>query len=381
MLKNTIIAILFCLLLITTGCIIEFSSPYSTISPTTEPLSAPVSTPNVDTVPINPDWKPPRLLPAPIGLPTFADVIQEVYPSVVSINTEVVTLDIFYQPRIQKGAGSGWVLDNHSNNSYIITNNHVIQGAKKVIIETFDEKTYEALPSNIKRDPYSDLAVIVLEKVILKPAIVGDSSALRVGDWVIALGNPLGQGLKAKEGTVSGIKVALSVDQGQILSDLIEVSAPINPGNSGGPLINLAGEVIGITSAKIADIGVEGLGYAISTKTAIPIIEQLITKGYVSRPYLGVSTVTINDYIYTVNRLPVNKGVIITYLDPNGPAAAAGLRKYDIITHFKNSPVISSEELTKMIHDSKIGESVTITYIRNRETNTVTVKLIESRPQ
>lgn len=375
MLKKILIFILFISTLYITGCIIDIPiEDFTTVPP---PAS---TTETINTKPINPDWIPPKILPVPINLPTFADIIQEVYPSVVAINTEVITLDIFSQPRIQKGAGSGWVLDNTNNNSYIITNNHVIQGAKKVIIETFDEKTYEASPTNIKRDAYSDLAVIVLENTSLKPATVGDSSKLRVGDWVIALGNPLGQGLKAKEGTVSGVRVSLPIEQGQMLSDLIEVSAPINPGNSGGPLINLAGEVIGITSAKIADIGVEGLGYAISTKTAIPIIQQLITKGYVSRPYFGVATVTINQYIYTVNRLPVDRGVIITYVDPNSPAASAGLRRYDIITHFKDKEITTSEELIKMIHDSQIGESVKITYIRDREIRTTNAKLVESRP-
>lgn len=374
MLKKLLIFILFISLIYITGCIIDIPVQNFT------PVPPQTTTEVINTKPINPDWTPPKIVSVPINLPTFADIIQEVYPSVVAINTEVITLDIFSQPRIQKGAGSGWILDNSNNNSYIITNNHVIQGAKKVIIETFDEKTYEASLTNIKRDAYSDLAVIVLENTSLKPATVGDSSKLRVGDWVIALGNPLGQGLKAKEGTVSGIRVSLPIEQGQILSDLIEVSAPINPGNSGGPLINLAGEVIGITSAKIADIGVEGLGYAISTKTAIPIIQQLITKGYVSRPYFGVATVTINQYIYTVNRLPVDKGVIITYIDPNSPAASAGLRRYDIITHFKDNQVTTSEELIKMIHDSQIGENVKITYIRDREIRTTTAKLVESRP-
>ncbi len=127
-----------------------------------------------------------------------------------------------------------------------------------------------ANPSNIFRDPLTDLAIIKVDLANLPQAAVGDSSRLRVGDWVVAIGNPLGNGIKAKEGTVSGLKVSLSVDQEEeSLHDLIETSAAINPGNSGGPLLNMKGEVIGITSAKIAEVGVEGMGYAISINSAL----------------------------------------------------------------------------------------------------------------
>jgi serine protease Do len=357
------------------GCIISFPVPEATTIPDETQPGAAV------TMPLNPEWKAPMVKSIPLSLPSFADVIEQVYPSVVAINTETVTLDIFSQPLTQQGAGSGWVLDNVNNGVYVVTNNHVVAGAKSLRVETYDGKTYEVDLKNVKRDAYSDLAVLELTNTNIKTATIGDSSALRVGDWVIALGNPLGQGLKAKEGTVSGVKVSLPIDQGQLLSDLIEVSAPINPGNSGGPLINLAGEVIGITSAKIADVGVEGLGYAISMRTAMPIIQELITRGYVSRPYLGISTVTINQYIYTVNRLPVDKGVVITYLDPNGPASKAGLRRYDIITMFKGSEITSSEELVQKIHACQIGEEVSITYIRNQQSATITVRLVENNPQ
>jgi serine protease Do len=352
------------------GCTVYFSGFDETPTVTPE---------NTTAAPINPTWTPPDTTPRTIALPSFADVVEKVYPSVVAINTETVMLDFFSQKQTQKGAGSGWVLDNKDNHIYVVTNNHVVEGAKKVIIAAFNGKSFEVDQSQVKRDSFSDLAVIEVPSASIQPAVIGDSAKLRVGDWVLALGNPLGQGIKAKEGTVSGLNVSLAFDKGQ-LSDLIETSAPINPGNSGGPLVNLNGEVVGITSAKIADIGVEGLGYAISIKTAMPIISQLITRGYIARPYLGVATRTNSQEIAMFNRLSTSKGAIITQIDSSGPAAAAGLKLYDVITKFNGKEISSSEDLLQLQYASEIGQSVEITYIRKQETRTVTVKLVENKP-
>jgi serine protease Do len=224
----------------------------------------------------------------------------------------------------------------------------------------------------------TDLAVIKIDATDLPAASVGDSTKLRVGDWVVALGNPLGEGIRAKEGTVSGLKVSLDVEQGQTLDDLIETSAAINPGNSGGPLVNMKAEVIGITSAKVAAVGVEGLGYAISAKTAIPIIEQLIKQGYIVRPWLGVTLYTVDQYVAMINHLPVSQGVVVAYVQPGSPAAEAGLQELDVITRFNGIEVTKSEELINTIHESQIGEEVTITFVRGNETKTITTRLIQS---
>jgi len=288
-----------------------------------------------------------------------------------------MTLDIFRTPRTQKGSASGWIID---KDGIIVTNNHVVEGAEKVTVELSDGRIFEADPNNIHTDPLTDLAVIKINATDLPAASVGDSTQLRVGDWVVAIGNPLGQGIRAKEGTVSGLKVSLDVDQGQTLGDLIETSAAINPGNSGGPLVSMNGEVIGITSAKIAAVGVEGLGYAISTKTALPIIEQLIRQGFVTRPWLGVTLYTVDQYVATVNRLPVNKGVVIVYVIPGSPAAQVGLQKLDVITLFKGKEVTTADELINSIHESQIGEEVTITFARGNETKTISTRLIQSPP-
>jgi len=186
--------------------------------------------------------------------------------------------------------------------------------------------------------------------------------------------------LRAKEGTVSGLKVSISVEQGQTLEDLIEVSAAINPGNSGGPLVNMGGQVVGITSAKIAAVGVEGMGYAISAKTAMPIIEQLISKGYVVRPYLGIQLYTVDEYVAAVNHLPVDKGAVITYISPGSPAGEAGLEQLDVIVRFQDKEITTAEELIQAIHSSQVGEEVKITFVRGEETKTTHARLIQSPP-
>ena len=370
--KQVFIIVLLALSLVIgmTSCLI----PVPNITAPSPPQNQTPATPTPKQ-PLDTGWSPPQLQTEAPTLPSIADVVEKVYPSVVAINTEVVTLDIFRTPLTQEGAGSGWIID---KDGIIVTNNHVVEGAKKVTVELSDGRTFEADPKNIHTDQFTDLAVIKIDATDLPAASVGDSTKLRVGDWVVAIGNPLGEGIRAKEGTISGLKVSLNVEQGQTLDDLIETSAAINPGNSGGPLVNMKAEVIGITSAKVAAIGVEGLGYAISTKTAIPIIEQLIKQGYVVRPWLGVTLYTVDQYVAMVNRLPVNKGVVVAYVKPGGPAAEAGLQELDVITQFKGQEVTTAEKLIDTIHESKIGEEVTITFVRGNETKTTTARLIQS---
>ncbi len=366
-----VISLLLSLVLVVAGCLPPL--PGTPIPPIHEKTTPTTSKPEA---PIDPSWS---LVPAEAGAPTLpniADVVERVYPSVVAISTRVEALDIFLTPRTQRGAGSGWVVD---KNGIIVTNNHVVEGAKKVTVELSDGRIFEADLNNVYRDPLTDLAVIKINATNLPVARVGDSTRLRVGDWVVAIGNPLGQGLRAKEGTVSGLRVSLAAD-GQTLSDLIETSAAINPGNSGGPLVNMKGEVIGITSAKIAAVGVEGMGYAISTKTAIPIIEQLIRQGYVIRPWLGVTLYTVDQYVATINRLSVDKGVLIVYVKPGSPADNAGLKQLDVIIRFNDKEVNTADELIDAIHNSKVGEEVKITFVRGKETKTTYARLIQSPP-
>ena len=220
---------------------------------------------------IHTDWSVSPAESQSAALPSMADVVAKVKPAVVAINTEA-TINIFRRTITQQGAGSGWIID---ESGIIVTNNHVVAGAQSISVTLDDGRTFTVSPKEVAADPLNDVAVLKIGAQDLPAADIGDSSVLRVGDWLLALGNPLGLGVSAKEGIVSRLDVSLTAE-GQTLDDLIETSAAINPGASGGPLVNMKGEVIGITSVKISSIGVEGLGYAISINGAIPIIEELI---------------------------------------------------------------------------------------------------------
>jgi serine protease Do len=336
------------------------------------PSSPPPSSPPA---PINPGWIPPSPQSQASVLPNIADVVAKVRPSVVAINTEVVTFDIFNRPFTQQGAGSGWIID---KNGIIVTNNHVVEGAKRVTVTLSDDRVFAA--ETIRTDPLDDLATIKINARNLPAATVGNASKLRVGDWVIAIGNPLGLGISAKEGIVSRVGVPISVSSGQTLYDLIETSAAINPGNSGGPLVNMAGEVIGITSAKIASVGVEGMGYAINIDSAVPIVKQLVTSGYVVRPWLGVVLLTVDEGTAMRFGLAVNQGALVTDVAANSPADKAGFQAGDIIVGFEDTEVTSVDDLIQAIRSSQIGQRVKITFWRGDTKNTAYPTLIESPP-
>ena len=217
------------------------------------------------------DWSVQLTGSTPQTLYSIADVVEAIKPSVVTIDTEV-TYNIFRRSFTQEGAGSGWII---GENGIIVTNNHVVEGAQTITVTLDDGRVFTADPETVSADPQSDLAVLRIDAQDLPVAKIGDSTKLRVGDWLVVIGNPLGLGISAKEGIVSRLGVSLNTG-GLAQNDLIETSAAINAGNSGGPLVNMNGEVIGITSSKIASVGVEGLGYAISLNEAIPILYRLI---------------------------------------------------------------------------------------------------------
>jgi len=295
----------------------------------------------------------------------------------VAITTEVAGLDFFNRPFTQQGAGSGWIID---ANGIIVTNNHVVEGASSITVTMDDGNTYAVDANTVFTDVLNDLAILKVDAQGLPALNIGDSTGLRVGEWVVAIGNALGQGIRATEGIVSRKGVAIPVSQGQTLYDLIETTAAINPGNSGGPLVNLSGEVIGITSAKIATIGVEGMGYAISTETAIPIIEELVTNGYVVRPWLGVVLYTVDQFAVMRYDLPVDKGVLLTLVAAGSPAWAAGLQEGDVITGIDGEEITTAEELIRTIHISEIGQKMEITYWRGDNRYTTEAILAESPP-
>ena len=208
---------------------------------------------------------------AVVNMPSFADLINLAQPCVVEINV-TATVSTGRRTVQQQGAGSGWIMD---TNGTIVTNDHVIAGTTTITVTTSDGKTFPA--QVIGEDPVADLALIKIDATNLQSMKTGDVSKLRSGDWVLAIGNPLGEGIIATQGIVSRLGVSVPYSSTQTYNDLIETTAPINPGNSGGPLVNMNGEVIGITTLG-ATGGVQGMGYAISMVDALPVIQKLSGK-------------------------------------------------------------------------------------------------------
>jgi serine protease Do len=359
------------------GCI-TINRPESSESPES---SSPTETSVIPT-PINPSWTPPPTANQTEELPSIADVVALVKPSVVAITTEVIGQSIFGQ-FTEEGAGSGWIID---EDGIIVTNNHVIEGASTITVTLDDGSTYTADIDSVATDTLNDLAILKIDAHGLPALKRGNSSELRVGDWVVAIGNALGQGIRATEGIVSRKEVSLTVSRDQTLYELIETSAAINPGNSGGPLVNLRGEVVGITSAKIAQVGVEGMGYAISIDTSTPIIQQLVTKGYVTRAWLGVVITTLSQAIIaaieedpTIDwEITVDKGILLVDTAADGPAAQAGLMAGDVIVSLGGKETVDEQEFIRVLHSSEVGQSLEITYWRGDKEDTVTVIPIES---
>ncbi len=376
--KTLLISLILVVILTTatfTSCV-TFNKPDATTTAATTTTTAQTTTLPTDVNAINPEWHPITSESQITGqIYSIADVAAMVKPAVVAINTEVVSYDIFNRPYTQEGAGSGWIID---PDGIIVTNNHVVEGAKTITVTTDSGVSYQADINNVYTDAYNDLAIIKINATGLPSLKTGDASKLRLGDWVIAIGNALGQGTRVTEGIVSRKDVSLPMDQSQTLYNLIETSAAINPGNSGGPLVNLSGEVIGITSAKIASVGVEGMGYAISIDTALPVIQELVTKGYVTRPYLGVSLYTVDALAISEFNLKVDTGVLILNVSADSPAATTGLQNGDVIVSLGGTKVTILEELTTVLHNSEIGKPLEITYWRGDTETTTTITPIEA---
>lgn len=314
--------------------------------------------------PTNPDWTFPSQDGQPATpLPDFADVVARVKPAVVSVTTERIYYDVFERKYSEKSAGSGVIIDAQG---YIVTNNHVVEGATNIEVKLDDGRTSSAIIAGT--DAVTDIAVIKIEAADLTYARLGDSSQLREGDWVLAIGNAFGLGLRVSEGIVSGQDIAITLSSGAELRNLIETTAAINPGNSGGPLANMAGEVVGITSAKI--MGAENMGYALSINGAKPVIEEIITQGCVIRPWLGVRLYTVDPFVAAANDLSVDQGALITDVVPDSPAEAAGLKQGDVVIGFQSEEIVNVDDLIQAIHDCQIGQEVKITFVRGEETKT-----------
>jgi len=333
------------------------------------PISSPPQS-NNSTQHTDPNWIfPPESEPA-IHLPDFRPVVAGVIPSVVSVTTEMVVSSFFGQST-EYVAGSGILID---DKGYIVTNNHVVENAQSIYVELANGRTF---PANIVgTDSLSDLAVIKIDAADLPYAYWGDSSSLSLGEWVLAIGNALGEGIIATQGIVSRLNVSVNVE-GNTLYGLIQTTAAINPGNSGGPLVNMSGEVIGITSVKIVASEVEGMGFAISSDEATPIILDLIRHGRVTYPWLGVGLYTVDPSLAAALNLSVGKGALIVEVVANSPADTAGLREDDIIIRFGGQEISNVADLVRAIRTSEIGEEVGIVFVRGEDTKTTSARLVE----
>lgn len=314
------------------------------------------------------------------------DAVKKAQPAVVGIVNLKRSDDPFNPEQIQQSAGSGIIYGKRNGKAYIVTNYHVIEGGSeiKVVISTGNNQNKEVNAKVLGNDPITDLSVLEInDKYMTAVAEFGNSDALTAGEPAIAIGNPLGLGQSVTVGVISSPKRSIDVNE-SMATDVIQTDAAINPGNSGGALVNISGQVIGINSLKIAESGVEGLGFAIPVNEARPIIDQLIKNGQVNRPYLGVRLVDLKQfphYFWSETGLPSNvtSGVVIWDLEPGKPAHLAGLRSKDVIVALDGKTVTSSSELRKYLYNNKqIGDKVEVTYYRGSKKQTATLVLSEA---
>ena len=283
------------------------------------------------------------------------------------------------QPREfrSQAEGSGFFI---SADGYILTNNHIVEKSVRVSITTIDGKEYEA--RNVGQDAATDLALLKVEGKNFPYAVLGDSSAIKVGEWVLAIGNPLGMEHTVTAGIISakGRQLGLGANT-PTYQDFIQTDAAINRGNSGGPLINLRGEVIGINSNILTPSGGNiGIGFAIPSDLARKVVAQLKEKGRVVRGRLGLRGTDITESMKKQFKLAVNKGVIISQVEPEGPAEKAGLKKYDVIVEINGQPVESWKDLRFKVADLQPGDLVNIKIIRDGKEMTVKARLDELEP-
>ncbi len=286
------------------------------------------------------------------------------------------------QDDVQSGSGSGVIFKKDDKYAYIVTNNHVIEGANSLEISLYNGDKAEG--KLIGADALTDLAVVRIDAKHASDTIdFGNSSTLRPGDQVWAIGNPLGLDFSRSvtQGIVSAVDRSITVNTsaGDWQFNVIQTDAAINPGNSGGALINAAGQVIGINSLKISENGVEGLGFAIPSNDLIPIVNEIIDKGKVERPYIGVGLASLEEVprMY-LEDLPnsVTKGVMITNIDPNSTAAKAGLKVQDVIVSVNGTKLEGSSDLRKYLYTKvKIGDKIKLEVYHDGKPKTVELTL------
>ncbi len=318
------------------------------------------------------------------------DIYKKRSLGVVNITSTAISYDAFLNPIPTGGTGSGAVID---KKGHIVTNNHVVAGAQRLEVTLYDGSKWEA--ALVGTDPSNDMAVIRIKAPAgkLHPIPIGDSSNLIVGQKVMAIGNPFGLRGTLTIGIISSLGRTLRTDDGTTMENIIQTDAAINPGNSGGPLLDADGELIGINTAIFSPSGGSvGIGFAVPSSVVTKVVPQLVEKGYVSHPYLGVSILTLIPEFAQELGVGVEKGVMIMGVAPGGPADRAGLRggnrrvrvgnTYifvggDIVVEIDGKPTGTKEEGTSIIGGKEAGDTLNLKIWRNGTFKDITVTLGE----
>jgi serine protease Do len=291
-------------------------------------------------------------------------VVDAIDESIVGITSKIQYTDWFNNKRTTEGSGSGVIFKKDDDYLYILTNNHVIDGANELLVEIMPDEFVTA--ETIGRDALSDLAVIAIENKAdystIKPVEFGDSDALKPGQKVIAIGNPLGYNKTVTVGVISALERELDANNE---FHLIQTDAAINPGNSGGALVDSRGKLIGINTAKISDTAVEGIGFAIPVNEAKPVLDEILKQGFVSRPYLGIYGREVNEEISELYEIPM--GIFVSEIIPGTGADNSDLRVQDIIIGIDNKKIFTMEDLSDILQDYDVGDEITLKVVREGE--------------
>jgi serine protease Do len=329
---------------------------------------------------------PVPTMSAPTRPDSFADLAKALSPTVVHVKvTKIRPVSDWQRPQMpegpwgelykrffqelprqpesrQQGTGSGVIF---KADGYILTNYHVVDGADQVLVTLSNAQEYQA--HFIGRDPKTDLAVLRIQAPEALPvAPLGDSDAVQVGDWVVAIGNPFGLDHTVTAGIVSA--------KGRVIGagpydDFMQTDASINPGNSGGPLLNMRGEVVGINTAIVPNG--QGIGFAIPINTVKPLIPQLVSAGKVTRGYLGLNMQTLPPALTQTLKLPESRGALVSEVIPGGPAAKAGLQRGDVLVTFDGKQVESAHALATLVAATPVGKNVSVMILRDGSKQTV----------
>ena len=317
------------------------------------------------------------VVPIPGAPGSFADLVQQVEQGVVSLYTTQVADDPVAAMRGEVGSslGTGFIVDDQG---YILTNFHVVEGASDVRVKLHDNREFQA--TLVGGDPATDLALVRISAFEgIRPIPLGDSDSARVGDWVVAIGNPFGLSASVTAGIISAKQRRdVVTGGGNIFADFLQTDTSINPGNSGGPLINMAGQVVGINTAINAKG--QGIGFSIPINLAKKIATQLQSSGHVEHAWLGVQLADLDPNLAMQLRLPEPKGAVVANVVLGGPADASSVQRLDVVTSFEGRPIECSADLRIETGTSKPGTTVSLGIVRDGSPMSVAVTL-GSRPR